>query len=203
MSRAHLAAPPLRHRRVRAFVCGVTALHERAAVYATLGSLSCLCLFPPARKLCRGTVLWLWRERVGILESVGEDREACGVFLPPSSQAASVALYGTIWVKAKLPDGTEGQYSAKKAVDLRQTVDDLKSSWAAEEMPGARPGFILLRLVHFEGVEPTEAEEAAAKVLLPRLTLAAAGVTDGCLLLASVAGTAVAPPGECVAEMRA
>ena len=39
------------------------------------------------------------------------------------------------------------------------------------------------------GEEPTEAEEASAVVLRPRLTLAAAGVTDGGSLLAFVAGS--------------
>ena len=116
------------------------------------------------------------------------------VRLPSSKEPSALA---TVWVKARLSDVNEGQYSAKKGVDLQQTVDDFKASWASAESPGVRPGLIFLRLVNFDGDEPTEEEEAAAKLLLPRLTLAAAGVTDGCLLLACMVGTAVASQGEC------
>jgi hypothetical protein len=117
------------------------------------------------------------------------------------SQAASDAL-ATIWVKRV--NVAEGQYAPLSGVDLQQTtVHGLKASWAAEELPSVRPSLITLRLLlSCTGDEPTADDELAAKVLQPRLTLAAAGVTDGCWLLASVAGTAVALPGECVEELR-
>jgi hypothetical protein len=118
---------------------------------------------------------------------------------PLSWQAESAAL-ATVWVKGF---DAEGQYSAKKGVDLRQSVDDFKASWAAEVQAGRHPSRFSLHLVDFTGDEPTAAEEASAKVLQPRLTLAAAGVTDGCSLLASIASTAAALPGECVEELRA
>ena len=116
------------------------------------------------------------------------------------SQAESDAL-ATIWVKRV--NVVEGQYSAKKGVDLQQTVDDFKASWAAKAKLDVDPSLITLRLlVSCTGDEPTAVDELAAKVLQPRLTLAAAGVTDGCSLLASVADTAVALPCECVEELR-
>jgi hypothetical protein len=116
------------------------------------------------------------------------------------SQAESDAL-ATIWVKRV--NVVEGQYSAKKGVDLQQTVDDFKASWAAEELPSVRPSLITLRLLmSCTGDEPTADDELAAKVLQPRLTLAAAGITNGCSLLASVAGTAAALPGECYEDLR-
>jgi hypothetical protein len=99
-----------------------------------------------------------------------------------------------VWVRSS---DAGSQYSAKKGVDLRQTVDDFKASWASEESPGVRPGLILLRLVDFAGDEPTTAEEEAAKLLQPRLTLAAAGITDGCSLLASVAGIPTGKMASC------
>ena len=110
----------------------------------------------------------------------------------------------TIWVKRV--NVVEGQYSAKKGVDLQQTVDDFKASWAAEELPSVRPSLITLRLVSRGARKPSAAEEEAAALhepLDPRDSLAAAGITDGCSLLASVAGTAVALPGECDDELRA
>ena len=117
------------------------------------------------------------------------------------SQAASDAL-ATIWVKRV--NVAEGQYAPLSGVDLQQTtVHGLKASWAAEELPSVRPSLITLRLLlSCTGDEPTADDELAAKVLQPRLTLAAAGVTDGCSLLASVADTAVALPGECYEELR-
>jgi hypothetical protein len=90
-----------------------------------------------------------------------------------------------------------------KDVDLLQTVDALTESWAAEVLPGVHPSLITLRLVSRGTRKPSAAEEEAAALhepLDPRDSLAAAGVTDGCSLLASVAGT---PPGECEDELHA
>jgi len=97
----------------------------------------------------------------------------------------------------------EGQYSAKKGVDLQQTVDDFKASWVADVLLGVHPSLVTLRLVSRGTRKPSAAEEEAAALhepLDPRDSLAAAGVTDGCSLLASVAGT---PPGECEDELHA
>ena len=117
------------------------------------------------------------------------------------SQAESDAL-ATIWVKRL--DVPGARFASVKDVDLLQTVDALTESWAAEELPSVRPSLITLRLLmSCTGDEPTADDELTAKVLQPRLTLAAAGVTDGCSLLASVTGTAVTLPGECVEELRA
>lgn len=88
----------------------------------------------------------------------------------------------------------EGQYSATKGVNLHMTVDDFKAEWAREELPGVLPSGFVLRLVSCAGDEPTAAEEVAARVLRPRLSLAAEGVSDGCSLLA------VLLPGACAEE---
>ena len=125
----------------------------------------------------------------------------CGRSHRAPSQAASDA-HATIWVKRV--NVVEGQYSAKKSVDLEQTVDDFKASWAAEELPSVRPSLITLRLVSRGARKPSVAEEEAAAVLDdPSLSLSDAGVTGGTAwLLASVAGTAAALPGECDVELR-
>ena len=116
------------------------------------------------------------------------------------SQAASDA-HATIWVKRL--DVPGARFASVKDVDLLQTVDALTESWAAEVLPGVHPSLITLRLVSRGTRKPSAAEEEAAALhepLDPRDSLAAAGVTDGCSLLASVAGT---PPGECEDELHA
>jgi len=113
-----------------------------------------------------------------------------------TSQAESEAL-ATIWVKRL--DVPGARFASVKDVDLLQTVDALTESWAAKAKLDVDLSLITLRLLmSCTGDEPTADDELAAKVLQPRLTLAAAGVTDGCSLLASVAGT---PPGECDYEL--
>jgi hypothetical protein len=116
------------------------------------------------------------------------------------SQAASDA-HATIWVKRL--DVPGARFASVKDVDLLQTVDALTESWAAEVLPGVHSSLITLRLVSRGARKPSAAEEEAAALhepLDPRDSLAAAGVTDGCSLLASVAGT---PPGECEDELHA
>ena len=92
----------------------------------------------------------------------------------------------TVWVKRM--DVAGAQYVAVKGVDLLQTVDDFKARWVAEEKLDVRPSLVTLRLVKSSEAEPKADEEANAKELRPRLTVAAAGLTDGCSLLALVAG---------------
>ena len=78
------------------------------------------------------------------------------------------------------------RYSELEEVDLQQTVSKFIARWVAEEKLDVRPSFVTLR--RCDSLKPTAEEEAAAVVLDdPRLTLAAAGVTDGCSLLAFVA----------------
>ena len=89
------------------------------------------------------------------------------------------------------------RYVAVKGVDVQQSVDDFTERYVAEEKLDVRPSLVTLRLVIAAEDEPTEAEEAAAFVLRPRLALADAGVTDGCSLLAFVtkpSSVASAPP---------
>jgi hypothetical protein len=74
-----------------------------------------------------------------------------------------------------------------KEVDLQQTVDDLVSLWVTEEKLSVRPSLVTLWLLKCAGTTPTKAEEEAATELDPFVTLAAAGVADGCKLLAYVA----------------
>ena len=82
------------------------------------------------------------------------------------------------------------QYGDFAEVDLQMSVSAFKARYVAQAKLDVDPSFVTLRLVNTSGgEEPTEAEEAAAFVLRPRLTLAAAGVTDGCSLLAFVAGS--------------
>jgi hypothetical protein len=123
-----------------------------------------------------------------------------------SHRALSQAAFdtnATIWVKRLDVPGT--RFSEVEDVDLQQTtVSKFTKSWAAQAKLDIDLSLITLRLLmSCTGDEPTADDESAAKLLRPRLTLAAAGITDGCSLLASVAGTAVALPGECVEELRA
>jgi len=89
----------------------------------------------------------------------------------------------------KRMDVADAQYVAVKGVDLQQTVDDFKARWIAQEKLDMRPSLVTLRLVECGARKPTPTQEAEAEVLDdPRLTLAGAGITDSCSLLAFVAG---------------
>ena len=83
------------------------------------------------------------------------------------------------------------QYGDFAEVDLQMSVSAFKACWVAEEKLDVRPSLVTLRLVLCGSRKPTAEEEEAAVVLDdPRLTLAAAGVTDGCSLLAFVESSA-------------
>jgi hypothetical protein len=73
-------------------------------------------------------------------------------------------------------------------VDVLLTVDDFKARWVSQEELDVRPSLVTLRLVPCGARKPTAEEEQAAAELDPRITLADAGFTDGCSLLAVVAG---------------
>ena len=109
------------------------------------------------------------------------------------AQASAGAPAGTpvtVWVKRM--DVAGARYVAVKGVDLQETVDDFTARWVVDEGLTVRPSLVTLRLVACGSRKPSEAEEAAAVVLDdPRLTLAAAGVTNGCSLLAFVESSAL------------
>jgi hypothetical protein len=97
----------------------------------------------------------------------------------------------TLWVKPR--DIAGARYVEVEDVDLQQTVSKFTARWMAQAKLDVDPSRVTLRLVACSARKPSSAEEAAAAVLDdPRLTLAAAGVSDGCSLLAYVAGAA--PP---------
>jgi hypothetical protein len=103
-----------------------------------------------------------------------------------ASAGASAGTPVTVWVKRM--DVAGARYTEVEAVDLQQSVSKFTARWVAQAKLDVDPSLVTLRLVPCTGLEPTADEEAAAEQLRPRLTLAAAGVTDGCSLLAFVAG---------------
>ena len=109
-----------------------------------------------------------------------------GSHCAPRAQAASDA-HATVWVKSM--NEPDEQYAPLSGVDLQQTVNSLKASWAREVQLNVHASLITLRLVSCLGDEPTTAEELTAKELRPHHTLARATVADGSWLLASVAGS--------------
>ena len=92
----------------------------------------------------------------------------------------------TVWVKRM--DVAGAQYVDVGNVDLEQTVSKFKSRWVAQAKLDVDPSLVSLRLVNAAGVDPSADEEKQAVELRPRLSLAAAGITDGCSLLAFIAG---------------
>jgi hypothetical protein len=108
------------------------------------------------------------------------------------SQAPQAGAPITVWVKRK--DVAGAQYVAVKGVDLQQTVDDFKARWIAQAKLDVDPSLVTLQLVESSEAEPKPKEEAIAKELRPRLTLASAGLTDGCSLLAFTTKSALSAP---------
>jgi hypothetical protein len=89
----------------------------------------------------------------------------------------------------KRMDVAGARYVAVKGVDVLETVDDFIARWVAQAKLNADPSLVTLRLVECGARKPTPTQEAEAEVLDdPRLTLAGAGFTDSCSLLAFVAG---------------
>jgi len=122
-------------------------------------------------------------------------------------QAPQAGAPITVWVKRM--DLADARYDFIKNVDPEQLVAELIARWVAEEKLDVRPSLVTLRLVKRGAGKPTPAQEAKAKALDdPRLTLAGAGFTDGCSLLAFVVGTKASAehfalsanvPGACIA----
>ena len=104
-----------------------------------------------------------------------------------ASQASQAGAPITVWVKRT--DVAGARYDFIKNVDPEQLVAELIARWVAQAKLDVDPSLVTLRLVPCGMRKPADAEEAAAAVLdNPRLTLDAAGITDGCSLLAFVAG---------------
>ena len=105
---------------------------------------------------------------------------------PLTLQAPQAGAPITVWVKRM--DVPGARYADVENVDLEQTVSKFITRWIAQAKLDVDPSLVTLRLVKSSEAEPKPKEEAIAKELRPRLTLAAAGITDSCSLLAFMAG---------------
>ena len=94
-----------------------------------------------------------------------------------------------MWVLRK--DVADARYAEVENVDLEQTVSKFTARWAVQAKLAVDSSLVTLRLVPCGARKPTVEEEAKAVALDPLDsfdTLIEAGVTDGCKLLAYVAG---------------
>jgi hypothetical protein len=95
----------------------------------------------------------------------------------------------TLWVK---PTDTPGAQYEDMAASPAETVAQFKRRWAAAKRPSLDPSLVSLRLVKRSPGVPSDKEDADAlerpTSLLadPSQTVAHAGVSDGCRLLAVV-----------------
>ena len=93
----------------------------------------------------------------------------------------------TLWVKRT--DVLNARYTASLQVGAASTVDEFIARWVVSEKLDVTPSLVSLRLVKCGARKPRAAEEKQAVELDdPRLNLAEAGITDGCSLLAFIAG---------------
>jgi hypothetical protein len=112
---------------------------------------------------------------------------------PSLSQASQAGAPVQVWVKGTNQPGA--RYAEVENVDLQQTVSKFIARWVSEEKLHVDASRVTLRLVKCGARKPTAEEEAQAEVLDdPRLSLAAACVTDGCNLLAYVTTSALSLP---------
>ncbi len=113
-----------------------------------------------------------------------------------ATQAPQAEAPITVWVKRTDVGGA--RYVAVKDVDVLQTVDDFIARWVAKAKLDVDPSLVTLRLVESSEAEPTPDEEDIAKNeaedLRPRLTLADAGIKNGCSLLAYTSKSALSAP---------
>jgi len=80
-------------------------------------------------------------------------------------------------------------------LDLEQTVSKFIARWVAQAKLDVDPSLVTLRLVKCGARKPSaEEEKQAVELDDPRLSLAEAGITDGCSLLAFVASSAPRSP---------
>ena len=124
---------------------------------------------------------------------------ACALLVNAVISRGPVVLQGplagapiTVWVKRMDVTGT--RYAEVENVDLEQTVSKFITRWIAQAKLDVDPSLVTLRLVKSSEAEPKPKEEAIAKELRPRLTLASAGLTDGCSLLAFTTKSALSAP---------
>ena len=109
------------------------------------------------------------------------------------SQAPQADAPITVWVKRM--DVADAQYVEVEDLDLEQTVSKFKARWVAQAKLDVDPSLVTLRLLKCGTGKPTPSQEAKAKALDdPRLTLAGAGFTDGCSLLAFTTKSALSAP---------
>ena len=101
-------------------------------------------------------------------------------------QASQAGTPITVWVKRT--DVAGARYDFIKYVDPEQLVAELIARWVVQAKLDVDPSLVTLRLVKCGARKPTAEEEAQTEVLEPFDTLAAAGVTDNCKLVAFVAG---------------
>jgi len=86
-------------------------------------------------------------------------------------------------------DVAGARYVDVENVDLEHTVSKFIARWTAQAKLDVDPSLVTLRLVKCGARKPSaEEEKQAVELDDPRLSLAAAGITDGCSLLAFVAG---------------
>jgi hypothetical protein len=99
----------------------------------------------------------------------------------------------TVWVKRM--DVAGARYVDLENVDLEQTVSKFIARWVAQAKLDVDPSLVSLRLVKCGARKPSaEEEKLAVELDDPRLSLAEAGITDGCSLLAFVASSAPRSP---------
>ena len=80
-------------------------------------------------------------------------------------------------------------------VDLEHTVSKFIARWTAQAKLDVDPSLVTLRLVKCGARKPSaEEEKQAVELDDPRLSLAEAGITDGCSLLAFIASSAPRSP---------
>jgi len=104
-----------------------------------------------------------------------------------------------VWVKRKDVHGA--RYSELEEVDLQQTVSKFIARWVAQAKLDVDPSLVTLRLARCDSRKPTaEEEEAAVELDDPSLSLGESGVTGTAWLLAFVAGSPGARPGDAVLQ---
>ena len=86
-------------------------------------------------------------------------------------------------------DVAGARYVDVENVDLEHTVSKFIARWTAQAKLDVDPSLVTLRLVKCGARKPSaEEEKQAVELDDPRLSLAEAGIMDGCSLLAFVAG---------------
>ena len=98
----------------------------------------------------------------------------------------------TVWVKRM--DLAGARYVAVREVDLQATVDGFIARWVAQAKLDVDPSLVTLRLVKCGARKPSAEEEKQAVDIDPFDTLAVAGVSDNCKLLAFIASSALYVP---------